>query len=327
MDATPDKIVGDDHMWTSLSAPVGPGTATSLAGTRAPAVLVVGGGARAAHAGLVLAAAETLTLRTHRPGEGGGGGRPDVVLVAVDQPAALEHALLEVRSGAGPARLVVLSEVDDPSVLAAAVRAGVDGWILPGTPAPEMVERLTRVAAGETGFCHVVTAMLVAVLRAGAAPPAAEPEVPPEPDPLTARERQVHGDVQAGRTIREIAQALSLSEVTVRWHATRAAKKLLRAVVPEPVPPVAAVVPAVAARALSLVPRPPRPVRPARRTTLSPAETRVAELVAQGLSNPQVAERLCISRHTVESHLKQIFAKLGVRSRVELTRALLTEAG
>lgn len=46
--------------------------------------------------------------------------------------------------------------------------------------------------------------------------------------------------------------------------------------------------------------------------TLTPAEHRVAEAVAEGLSNPQIAEALHLSRHTVESHLKRIYAKLGV---------------
>jgi len=56
---------------------------------------------------------------------------------------------------------------------------------------------------------------------------------------------------------------------------------------------------------------------------LTPAELRVAELVAEGLSNPTIAERLYISRHTVESHLKHMYVKLGLRSRVELATAVL----
>jgi pimeloyl-ACP methyl ester carboxylesterase/DNA-binding CsgD family transcriptional regulator len=51
--------------------------------------------------------------------------------------------------------------------------------------------------------------------------------------------------------------------------------------------------------------------------SLTPAEHRVAEAVAEGLTNPQIAEALHLSRHTVESHLKRIYAKLGV-TRVEL---------
>ncbi len=51
---------------------------------------------------------------------------------------------------------------------------------------------------------------------------------------------------------------------------------------------------------------------------LTDAERRVARLVAGGLANREVAERLFLSRYTVETHLKHAFAKLGVSSRTEL---------
>ena len=53
-------------------------------------------------------------------------------------------------------------------------------------------------------------------------------------------------------------------------------------------------------------------------TTLTPSERRVAELVAEGMSNKEVAVRLVVTVRTVEAHLSKIYAKLGVRSRTEL---------
>jgi DNA-binding CsgD family transcriptional regulator/tetratricopeptide (TPR) repeat protein len=53
---------------------------------------------------------------------------------------------------------------------------------------------------------------------------------------------------------------------------------------------------------------------------LTRTERQVAALVAGGLSNRGVAEELYLSRYTVETHLKHVFAKLGVTSRVELAR-------
>jgi len=55
---------------------------------------------------------------------------------------------------------------------------------------------------------------------------------------------------------------------------------------------------------------------------LTPGEQRVAELVAAGLSNKQVAAQLYLSVTTVNSHLRGVYAKLGVTSRAQLTRAL-----
>jgi DNA-binding NarL/FixJ family response regulator len=57
---------------------------------------------------------------------------------------------------------------------------------------------------------------------------------------------------------------------------------------------------------------------------LSDREREIAELVVSGLSNKQVAAKLFLSEKTVESHLSRVYAKVGVRSRVELTRALAT---
>jgi DNA-binding CsgD family transcriptional regulator len=55
---------------------------------------------------------------------------------------------------------------------------------------------------------------------------------------------------------------------------------------------------------------------------LTPAERRVAELVAEGRANREVAAALFLSERTVASHLTHIYAKLGVRSRTELARRL-----
>jgi DNA-binding CsgD family transcriptional regulator len=53
---------------------------------------------------------------------------------------------------------------------------------------------------------------------------------------------------------------------------------------------------------------------------LTSSELTVAHLVAEGLTNREVAERLFVSPHTVSSHLRHVFAKLGITSRVELAR-------
>ena len=55
---------------------------------------------------------------------------------------------------------------------------------------------------------------------------------------------------------------------------------------------------------------------------LTAREREIAALVAAGRTNREVAEQLVLSARTIEAHLRNIYDKLGVRSRVELTRAV-----
>jgi DNA-binding CsgD family transcriptional regulator len=56
---------------------------------------------------------------------------------------------------------------------------------------------------------------------------------------------------------------------------------------------------------------------------LTPREGEVATLVLDGLADREIAERLCLSHHTVTQYVKRVYRKLGVDSRVALTRELL----
>lgn len=61
---------------------------------------------------------------------------------------------------------------------------------------------------------------------------------------------------------------------------------------------------------------------PASWESLSDQQWKVARLVSQALTDRQIARRLALSPHTVNYHLRQIFRKLGIGSRVELARAV-----
>lgn len=60
---------------------------------------------------------------------------------------------------------------------------------------------------------------------------------------------------------------------------------------------------------------------------LTPTEVQVVDLVAQGLSNPEIAERMFIARGTVKVHLGHVFQKLEVRSRSELAAFAVRREG
>jgi DNA-binding CsgD family transcriptional regulator len=76
-------------------------------------------------------------------------------------------------------------------------------------------------------------------------------------------------------------------------------------------------------RGINLGTRGPRQRPPTGWKSLTPAEQRVVALVAEGLTTRQIGDRLHISSFTVDSHLRHVYQKLGVNSRVQLTKQVI----
>ena len=60
----------------------------------------------------------------------------------------------------------------------------------------------------------------------------------------------------------------------------------------------------------------------AHRGDLTAHQERIARLVADGATNREIAQQLFLSPRTIDHHLRNVFARLGVRSRTELVRRL-----
>jgi DNA-binding NarL/FixJ family response regulator len=70
---------------------------------------------------------------------------------------------------------------------------------------------------------------------------------------------------------------------------------------------------------------PPRLVSAAGMAALSERERAVVQLVAEGISNREIAEHMKISEHTIKNHLFRIYAKLGISSRLDIILCVLSQ--
>ena len=124
---------------------------------------------------------------------------------------------------------------------------------------------------------------------------------------LTPQELQIARAVAGGKNNGEVSAALFVSRKTVEAHLTRIYRKL-----------------EIHSRVeLTRVKPQIGPERFSGLQELTPQELQIARAVAGGKNNCEVSAALFVSRKTVEAHLTRIYRKLGIHSRVELTRVLL----
>jgi len=141
--------------------------------------------------------------------------RPDVILLDLKLPDAATFD--GVASFAGERRsIVVFTAYDGDDDVFRAIRAGARGYLLKGSPAAEIAQAIRQVHAGESYLSPRIAAKLVkGVTRPGG-----------RTGLLSVRERGVLRLVAAGLSNRQIAETLSISERTVKFHVTALFNKL-----------------------------------------------------------------------------------------------------
>jgi len=145
---------------------------------------------------------------------------PDIVLMDLRMPNCSGVEATEKLAAAGArARVVVLTTYSDDDWVFAALRAGARGFLTKDASAEEIQQAILTVASGEAQLDPTVQRRLLEALssgrRAGAGEPPASVVIP---DNLTPREVDVLRLVAAGFSNAEIADALYVSDATVKTH-------------------------------------------------------------------------------------------------------------
>jgi two-component system response regulator DevR len=148
--------------------------------------------------------------------------RPDVVLMDVRLvDGSGIDATRRIRAIHPEIRVVILTSYEDDQAVFASVLAGAAGYVLKRIAGKDLVAVVRRVAAGDSHLDPTVTTAVLDRLRAhGPNPPDSKLAS------LTNREAEVLELVAQGRTNREIAAMLAMSEKTVKNHMSRMLAKL-----------------------------------------------------------------------------------------------------
>lgn len=147
--------------------------------------------------------------------------RPDLVLLDISMPqmSGLE-ALRQIKAQAPEIQVVILTVSDDDASLLQAVQSGARGYLLKNLNAEEFLDMLAGLQRGEAALTRQMTARLLNGL-------ARQSQRQPGPaERLTPREIELLRLVAEGLPNKAIAQRLSVSENTVKYHMKNILQKL-----------------------------------------------------------------------------------------------------
>jgi DNA-binding NarL/FixJ family response regulator len=136
--------------------------------------------------------------------------RPDVVLTDLRMPDPSGATLIRLLIERVPTtRVLVLTTHDTDSDVLPAIEAGAIGYLLKDAPREELFRAVRAAARGQTVLAPSVAALLLTRIR---------PQRPLTEGQLSAREREVLTLIADGKTNRETAALLYISEATVKTH-------------------------------------------------------------------------------------------------------------
>lgn len=143
---------------------------------------------------------------------------PDLILIDLNMKSMNGIETLRQLKGSGVrARCVMLTVSDDERDVLDAMKAGADGYLLKDMEPEELCARIKQSVGGNVVLDASVAGLLANALNA---PPAASHS------DLTDREREILGLLADGRSNKEIARELGISDATVKVHIKHLLRKL-----------------------------------------------------------------------------------------------------
>ena len=145
---------------------------------------------------------------------------PDLILIDLNmKPMNGFETLRALKAGGVRGRCIILTISDNERDVLKAMRAGADGYLLKDMEPEEFYLQLQKAAGGVMVLGSSVAGLLVQALTAPADTP------PPDLD-LTEREREIMGYLTSGRSNKEIARQLNISDGNVKVHIKHVLGKL-----------------------------------------------------------------------------------------------------
>jgi DNA-binding NarL/FixJ family response regulator len=149
---------------------------------------------------------------------------PDVVLMDVRMPDLDGIAATRELSRAAPdTRVLILTTFEQDDYVFGALRAGASGFLLKRARPEELIAAVHTIAAGDSLLSPSVTRRVIDRMAQQPTPELADQA---KLDELTPREREVLEPLARGLSNREIAEALTVEESTIRTHVKRILMKL-----------------------------------------------------------------------------------------------------
>ena len=139
----------------------------------------------------------------------------DLVLLDLDLPD--QHGLEVIATIADRARVLILSAFDDPRSVRTALERGASGFVRKDAPPASLLDAIRKTSNGQT----VLSADLAVRVAGAMRTESADRELSRKLDALTDRQREVLALLAEGKSNREIARALFVSEGTVKNHVTQ----------------------------------------------------------------------------------------------------------